>query len=101
MREIISQRDPGDENDYKQIAMNELEKQIEESEKLVKQATNLNKMIPLILRNQIAIMKFLTSRLAFNAEPSLNVWPIEIPKSHVEPLEAGLRPETRTVEEGR
>ena len=93
--------------------MNELLKQIEESEELVKQATNLNKMTPLILRNQLAIMKFLTSRFA-----SLNAWPIpiEIPKSHVEPLEEWprspesnsatpetipLRPKTRTVEEGR
>ena len=109
-REIISQRDPGDENDYKEIAMNELLKQIEQSEEQVKQATNLNRMVPLILRNQLAIMKLLTSRLAFNPEPSLGAaWPIEpieIPKYHVEPLgawptEIPLRPETRTIEEGR
>ena len=69
MREIISQRDPGDEDDYKEIAMTELEKQIEESEERIKQATNVNKTIPLILKNQIAIMKRL------KPEPSLNVWP--------------------------
>ena len=71
--------------------MTELEEQIKETEEQVKQATNLNKMIPLILKNQLAIMKRL------NPEASLKVWP---PTEPIE-IQIPLRPETRTIEEGK
>ncbi len=80
MREIISQRDPGDENDYKEISMNELEKQIEKSEEELKRTLVPQRVWSLLLRNQIVIMKH-SLRVgrsdSNNEEPDFNVEPFE------------------------
>lgn len=58
--------------------MKELEKQIEESEKELLRAVNVNRVLSLILRNQIAIMKQIKLKTTTTITENIS-WPMEIP----------------------